>query len=219
MQEATHISQRATGTPVFPGRLTESSDGYARIATAVGKTTADETDGTDTASVSHSRGARQARDMKSARNVANVMGNDMNSMDAMANATNDVARRRKYQPHARQRALVEPPAPPIELTPLVACSSADTAQDAVAYRGICAAIAQAAGRQSFGDAVMLEYLCAGRRARCSRSAADIAEIVGNERFRKRSAPSSQARHCRPACDWRASRRTADVRRRPGRSRP
>ena len=34
----------------------------------------------------------------------------------------------KYQPHARQRALVEPPAPPIELTPLVACS-ADTAQD------------------------------------------------------------------------------------------
>lgn len=34
----------------------------------------------------------------------------------------------KYQPHARQRALVEPPAPPIELTLLVACS-ADTAQD------------------------------------------------------------------------------------------
>ena len=33
--------------------------------------------------------------MKSARNVANVMGNDMNSMDAMANATNDVAHRRK----------------------------------------------------------------------------------------------------------------------------
>lgn len=66
--------------------------------------------------------------MKSARNVANVMGNDMNSMDTMANATNDVARRPKYQPHARQRALVEPPAPPIELTPLVACN-ADTAQD------------------------------------------------------------------------------------------
>ena len=34
----------------------------------------------------------------------------------------------KYQPHARQRALGEPPAPPIELTPLAACS-ADTAQD------------------------------------------------------------------------------------------
>ncbi len=92
----------------------------------------------------------------------------------------------KYQPHARQRALVEPPAPPIELTPLVACS-ADTAQDAVAYRGICAAIAQVAGRQSFGDACNAGISCAGRRARCARSAADIAEIVGNERFRKRSA--------------------------------
>ena len=39
------------GHASFSGRLTESSDGYARIATAVGKTTADETDGTDTASV------------------------------------------------------------------------------------------------------------------------------------------------------------------------
>ena len=34
----------------------------------------------------------------------------------------------KYQPAPRPKALVEPPAPPIELTPLVACS-ADTAQD------------------------------------------------------------------------------------------
>lgn len=34
----------------------------------------------------------------------------------------------KYQPMPRPKALVEPPAPPIELTPLVACS-ADTAQD------------------------------------------------------------------------------------------
>ena len=34
----------------------------------------------------------------------------------------------KYQPTPRPKALVEPPAPPIELTPLVACS-ADTAQD------------------------------------------------------------------------------------------
>lgn len=56
------------------------------------------------------------------------MGNDMNSMDTMANATNDVARRRNISRTRRQRALVEPPAPPIELTPLVACS-ADTAQD------------------------------------------------------------------------------------------
>lgn len=61
------------------------------------------------------------------------------------------------------------------------------ARCAVAYRGICAAIAQMAGRQSFGDACNAGISCAGRRARCSRSAADIAEIVGNERFRKRSA--------------------------------
>lgn len=92
----------------------------------------------------------------------------------------------KYQPHARQRALVEPPAPPIELTPLVACRR-HRARCAVAYRGICAAIAQMAGRQSFGDTGDAGISRAGRRAGCSRSAADIAEIVGNERFRKRSA--------------------------------
>ena len=79
----------------------------------------------------------------------------------------------KYQPHARQRALVEPPAPPIELTPLVACS-ADTAQDVLWH------IAEYAPQ-------LRKWLVANRRAGCSRSAADIAEIVGNERFRKRSA--------------------------------
>lgn len=91
----------------------------------------------------------------------------------------------KYQPHARQRALVEPPAPPIELTPLVACS-ANTA-DVLWHIAECTpAIAQVAGRQSFGDACNAGISCAGRQARCSRSAAD-SEIVGNERFRKRSA--------------------------------
>ena len=43
MQEATHI-RNAPRARQFSGRLTESSDGYARIATAVGKTTANETD-------------------------------------------------------------------------------------------------------------------------------------------------------------------------------
>ena len=56
------------------------------------------------------------------------MGNDMNSMDTMANATNDVARRRNISRTRGSGHWSNRPAPPIELTPLVACS-ADTAQD------------------------------------------------------------------------------------------
>lgn len=133
----------------------------------------------------HSRGARQARDMKSARNVANVMGNDMNSMDTTANATNDVARRRNI---SRTRGSGHRTACAADRIDAVGgVQRRHRARCAVAYRGICAAIAQVAGRQSFGDACNAGISCAGRRAGCARSAADIAEIVGNERFRKRSA--------------------------------
>lgn len=93
----------------------------------------------------------------------------------------------KYQPHARQRALVEPPCAADRIDAVGGVQRRHRARCAVAYRGICAAIAQVAGRQSFGDACNAGISCAGRRARCSRSAADIAEIIGNERFRKRSA--------------------------------
>lgn len=66
----------------------------------------------------------------------------------------------KYQPHARQRALVEPPAPPIELTPLVACN-ADTAQDVLWHIAEYAPrLRKWAGRQSFGDACNAGISCA-----------------------------------------------------------
>ena len=125
--------------------------------------------------------------MKSARNVANVMGNDMNSMDTMANATNDRRAPPKYQPHARQRALVEPPAPPIELTPLVACS-ADTAQDVLWH------IAEYAPQlrkwlvaNPSATPAMLEYLAQVGGPGVPEALRILLKFVGNERFRKRSA--------------------------------
>lgn len=124
----------------------------------------------------------------------------------------------KYQPHARQRALVEPPAPPIELTPLVACS-ADTAQDVLWH------IAEYAPRlrkwlvaNPSATPAMLEYLAqvgGPGVPEALRILLKSLEMNGSGSDQ----PSSQARHCRPACDWRASRRTADVRRRPVKSRP
>lgn len=125
----------------------------------------------------------------------------------------------KYQPHARQWALVEPPAPPIELTPLVACS-ADTAQDVLWH------IAEYAPRlrkwlvaNPSATPAMLEYLAQVGGPGVPEALRILLKSLEMNGSGSAINPSSQARHCRPACDWRASRQTADVRRQPGRSRP
>ena len=83
-----------------------------------------------------------------------------------------------YQPKPRPKPLVDPPSPPIPLTPLGGVQSGHTAGRAMAYRGIRAATAQMAGRQSFRNTGDVGLSCASRRAGRGPHPANTAGIVG-----------------------------------------
>lgn len=83
-----------------------------------------------------------------------------------------------YQPKPRPKPLVDPPSPPNSIDAAGGVQSGHTAGRAMAYRGIRAATAQMAGRQSFRNTGDVGLSCASRRAGRGPRPANTAGIVG-----------------------------------------